>query len=901
MKKEIPKNYDPQTVEDRIYETWEKSGYFNPDKCLADGITDEKKPYFSLALPPPNVTGTLHIGHAEVLAIEDILARFHRMRGERTLWVPGTDHAAIATQEKVERILYKEEGKTRHDLGRKDFLKRVEKFAQESHDTIINQSKKIGSSLDWSREAYTLDEKRNLAVKTAFKKMFDDGIIYRGHRIVNWDPILQTTVSDDEVERKEETTCFYYLQYGPFVIATARPETKFGDKYVVMHPEDERYKEFQHGQKIDLEWINGPITATVIKDKCIDMEFGSGVMTITPWHDATDFDIAERFNLEKEPIIDLQGNLLPIAGEFQGMNILEARKKIIEKLDKKGLVVKKEEDYVHEIAVNSRGGGIIEPQILEQWFVGVNREFVKNGQKTTLKKIMQEAVRSGQIEIIPKRFEKTYFHWIDNLRDWCISRQIWFGHQIPVWYRSKESGNGKEIYCGINPPEEKGWTQDPDTLDTWFSSGLWTFSVLGWPEKTKDFKDYHPLSVMETGYDILFFWVARMILMAGYLLDGDQGEKNIPFKKVYLHGLVRDENGRKMSKSLGNVIDPLDILKKYGTDALRLSLVMGSSAGNDLKLNEDKISGFKKFANKLWNVSRYIITATDDGKQMPIQKNNLTLADHWILREFYNLINGVTNDLENFALAGAGEKLVDFTWNKLADWYLEISKFEKNQEKRIILNLILRDLLKLWHPFMPFVTEHIWSEILEEKSLLLVSSWPKAENSDKEEEADANKANFELIMEMIKTIRVLRTENKIAPEKKVNIIIDIKGQKEIGTMKMRTLVESQKDIIINLRTGIKSLVIQEEEEVAPQGLSQVVPRSGVVLYLSMDEAVDKEKEKIKYQKEAILTRQYIENLEKKLTNKEFLAKAPEKIVFQQKELLEKARIKLKQVEEKLNN
>ena len=890
MGKEIPKNYDPQSVEDQIYETWEKSGYFNPDKCLADGIADEKKPYFSIVLPPPNVTGTLHIGHAEGLAIEDTFVRFHRMLGEPTLWLPGTDHAAIATQEKVERILFKEENKTRHDLGREEFLKRVEKFAKDSHDIIINQSKKIGSSLDWSREAYTFDEKRNIAVRTAFKKMFDDGIIFRGHRIVNWDPALQTTVSDDELERKEETTCFYYLQYGPFVIATARPETKFGDKYVVMHPDDERYANYTHGQKIDLEWINGPITATVIKDKCIDREFGTGVMTITPWHDATDFDIAERFNLEKEPIIDLRGNLLPIAGEFQGMNILEARKKIIEKLEKKGLVVKKEEDYVHEIAINSRGGGIIEPQILEQWFVSVNKEFTQNGQKTTLKKIMQEAVRSGRVEIIPKRFEKVYFHWIDNLRDWCISRQIWFGHQIPVWYRSKESGSEKEVYCGINPPEGEGWTQDPDTLDTWFSSGLWTFSTLGWPdEKAEDFKKYHPISVMETGYDILFFWVARMILMAGYLL-GDE----IPFQKVYLHGLVRNEKGIKMSKSLGNIIDPLDISKKYGTDALRLALTMGSSPGSDLKLNEEKIGGFKKFANKLWNISRYIIVSSDGLQEGNIKENQLTLADQWIIQKFSFLVKEVTQDLKNLKLAQAGDKLVDFTWNELADWYLEISKFEKTSEKPKILNLILKDLLKLWHPFMPFVTECIWTQILQETKLLLVEKWPNEEKW-KMELVDDQSKKFQLIKEIIQAIRVVRTENKIAPDKKVKVILDIKNQAQYLGADTQELIKSHETLIKSLKTGVCELAISLKGEIPAEALAKNVFGTGINLYLPLAGLVDREKEQAKYEKEAKMTEKYIADLEAKLSNQEFIAKAPEKVVALQKELLDKAKIKLEQI------
>ncbi|MGB2791642.1 MAG: valine--tRNA ligase, partial [Candidatus Moraniibacteriota bacterium] len=667
MKAEIPKTYEPKDHEDTIYLTWEESGLFNTDTCIEKGIITPDAPPFSIVLPPPNVTGTLHLGHAAMLAIEDIMVRYHRMRGDRTLWIPGTDHAAIATQEKVERTIWNEEQKTRHDFGREIFLDRVKKFAQDSHDTIVNQCKKMGASLDWSREAYTLDEARNRAVNEAFRRMFEDGIIYRGPRIVNWDPKFQTTVSDDEVERREEKVPLYYLQYGPFVISTARPETKFGDKYVVVHPDDERYRDYAHGQTIEnIEWINGKITATVIKDEAIDMEFGTGAMTITPWHDATDFDIATRHNLDKEQIIGYDGKLLDIAGEdFQGLDITQARKKIVEKLQEKNLVVKTDEDYLHNITVNSRGGGIIEPQIKEQWFVDVNKEFEREGKSTSLKSLMQHAVRSGNVTIIPERFEKTYFHWIDNLRDWCISRQIWFGHRIPVWYR------GKDVYCGINAPEGAEWEQDPDTLDTWFSSGLWTFSTLGWgsnEEKWQREKVYHPTSVLETGYDILFFWVARMILMSEYLL----GEA--PFKTAYLHGLVRDEQGRKMSKSIGNVIDPLEMTAKYGTDAVRLALVIGSTPGNDIRLGEEKIATFRNFTNKLWNIGRYILQQpekTDTSKA-------LSDADHWILSRLNETVREVTHLVESYQFSLAGETLRDFTWNDFADWYVEVHKVEGN-------------------------------------------------------------------------------------------------------------------------------------------------------------------------------------------------------------------------------
>ncbi len=614
MPESFEPRYDHTSEEEKIYGLWEKSGYFNPDKCTKDGVAKKDAEPFSIVLPPPNVTGNLHMGHAAMLVIEDILVRIARMQGKRTVWIPGTDHAAIATQSKVESELYKKEKKTRYDLGREEFLSRVEEFAQKSRDTIVHQIKRMGASVDWSREAYTLDDKRSEAVRTAFKTMYDAGLIYRGARIVHWDPNLQTTVSDDEIEWIEEKTPLYYLQYGPFEIATARPETKFGDKYVVMHPADTRYKKYKEGQQINLEWINGPITATIIKDEAIDMAFGTGVMTITPWHDAADFDIAERHKLDKEQIIDEQGLLLPIAGEFAGMHIKKARPLIVEKLQAKGLVVKVDEHYVHHVATNSRGGGVIEPQIKEQWFVDVNKKFSRGGETMSLKDLMRRPIERGEIKIIPERFEKIYFHWIDNLRDWCISRQIWFGHRIPVWYHEPRcvprKGHEKDVVrCPQIVIAEKKpacefcdaqFVQDPDTLDTWFSSGLWTFSTLGWPETTNDLKTYHPTNVLETGYDILFFWVARMILMSEYLL----GEA--PFRTVYLHGLVRDEQGRKMSKSIGNVIDPLDMIEKYGADATRLSLVIGAAPGNDIKLSEDKVRGYRNFATKIWNAARFI-------------------------------------------------------------------------------------------------------------------------------------------------------------------------------------------------------------------------------------------------------------------------------------------------------
>ena len=722
MNQELPKQYSPKEHEDAIYKKWEQSGYFNPDAMVESGLTDKDAPPFSIVLPPPNVTGTLHIGHAVMLALEDTLVRFWRMKGYRTLWLPGTDHAAIATQSRVEKDLYEQEKKTRHDLGRDEFINRVEAFAQQSHDTIVNQVKKMGASVDWSREAYTLDEQRSKVVRHAFKKMYDAELIYQADRIVNWDPKMNTTISDDEIEWVEEKTPLYYLKFGPFTIATARPETKFADKYVVMHPNDKRYAQYKNNESFEVEWLGGTITATVIKDDCIDMEFGTGVMTITPWHDATDFDIATRHNLEPVQVIDESGVLLPIAGEFAGMNIQDARPKIVEHLQQKGLLEKIDESYTHRIATNSRGGGVIEPQIKKQWWVNVNKPFtiqnssipsIKSGESITLKELMTRVVKNGDVNIVPDRFEKNYFYWIDNLRDWNISRQLWYGHRIPVWYK------GNEVYCAEEPPQEQGWEQDPDTLDTWFSSGMWTFSTLGWPQQTQDFQTYHPTHTLETGYDILFFWVARMILMSGYLVE------SLPFKNVYLHGLVRDEKGRKMSKSLGNIVDPLDLIDEYGADATRLALLGGNAAGGDITVSDDKIKGYKHYINKVWNITRFVLMQTND----LTTAESVEMLDHdkKLLAELDEIVEQTTRNIELYRFHLALEKLYQYTWHRFADVILEESKqILQNQEQKTsrqhTLLAILKKLLVAHHPFMPFVTEVLWGYVAPDEHLLLAQT-----------------------------------------------------------------------------------------------------------------------------------------------------------------------------------
>lgn len=732
----LPKVYEPGQYESDIYALWEKSGAFV-------AVADSSKPHFSISMPPPNETGTLSIGHALFLTLQDIMARHARQQGKDVLWLPGTDHAALAVNAIIEKKL-SEEGTDKHSIGREEFLKRTKDFVASSRGTMLGQMRAMGASCDWSRLRYTLDDALNRCVNEVFIKMYNDGLIYRGHRIVNWDPNLETTVSDDEVVYKQEKTTFYTFKYGPFHISTARPETKFGDKYVVMHPDDKRYAKYKHGDTFEAEWINGPVVATVIKDSAVDPSFGTGVMTITPWHDHTDFDIAERHGLDKEQIIDFHGRLLPIAGEFTGMPILVARPKIVEKLRRKGLVVKENGGYEHNVAINDRGKGIIEPQIKLQWFVDVNKQVVHwKGKQRSLKEVMQAVINDDDIRIVPKRFEKIYFHWIDNLRDWCISRQIWWGHRIPVWYRTHADGQ-TETYAGLTPPiddESEGWhewEQDPDTLDTWFSSALWTWSTLIDPElaldydlslddllrMSPDFQAYHPTTVMETGWDILFFWVARMILSTTYATG------QVPFKTVYLHGLIRAEDGKKMSKSRPeSIIDPLDVIPKYGTDALRMALIMGVTPGNDQNWGWGKIEANRNFCNKLWNIARYIEGKVGDdyAQRTPTP---ISVADHWLLITLQQTAKKTSSDITGFRFAEAYESLYHFVWDDFADWYIEASKADPNVP---LLAYALEAVLKLAHPFAPFVTETIWQTLSwEDNQLLVTGLWPNIPSANRQ-------------------------------------------------------------------------------------------------------------------------------------------------------------------------
>ena len=706
------KPYDPKETEDRIYKIWEESGFFNPDVCIEKGVTDKDAKPFSIVMPPPNANGRLHAGHALFVTLEDIMTRYHRMKGERTLWVPGADHAGFETQIVYERKLEKE-GRSRFDMKPTDLYKEIYDFTIANKKFMENDVRRLGASCDWSREKFTLDPEIVKTVQQTFDKMFKDGLVYRGDRIVNWCAKHQTSLSEVETEFEERTEPFYYMQYGPFVISTSRPETKFGDKYVVMNPKDKRYEEYKEGQKIDLEWINGPITATIIKDESVDMEFGTGVMTITPWHDQVDFEIAERHNLDKEQIIDWKGKLLSIAGPFEGIHISKARPMIIEKLKEKGLLVKVDEGYKHNVKTCFKCNTIIEPQIKDQWFVKMR----------PLADRALDAVNSGKIKFYPENYEKIFRYWMTNTIDWNISRQIVWGIPIPakicnICKKGYSDLKDELVECECGGELHK----DTDTFDTWFSSGQWTLLSLGYPD-TKDLDIYHPTDVMETGRDLIFKWIPRMVIFALYLRD------EVAFKNVYLHGLVNDEKGEKMSKSKGNVVNPIDLIDTFGSDALRIALVVGNTPGMDLALSRDRIKGYKNFANKLWNITRFVMSSIQSDN---FKKSELNESDKKIMDEFDIIIKDITLDMENFRFYMAGEKIYHYIWDNFASVIIEESKpillgNDENDKtsRQTLLIEILEKSIKILHPFMPFVTEEIWNLMpIDNKKLLIVERWP---------------------------------------------------------------------------------------------------------------------------------------------------------------------------------
>jgi valyl-tRNA synthetase len=699
---ELSPQYNAKEVEEKIYKLWEKSGFFNPDNLPKT----HKKP-FTIIMPPTNANGNLHAGHALVMTIEDIMTRYKRMRGYKALWLPGLDHAGFETQVVYEKKLEKE-GRSRFKMAPEELYKEIWDFTEESKSNIKSQVKKIGSSCDWSREKFTLDADIVKIVYNTFEKLYKDNLIYKGKKIINWCPKHQTSLSDLETADIERVDKFYYLKYGPFTIATARPETKFGDKYVVMHPKDKRYKDYKDGQKIDLEWINGPITATVIKDDVIDMDFGTGVMTITPWHDAVDFGIAERHNLEKEQIIDFYGKLLPIAGEFAGMKITEARPLIIEKLKSKGLVDKIEENYKHIVKTCYKCGTTIEPQIKEQWFLKMK----------PLAEPAIKAIETNKVKFIPGHYKKIALYWLKNIIDWNISRQIVWGIPIPA----KNCESCGETVIDIedkisNCPKCKGiLKKETDTFDTWFSSGQWPYAVLGYP-KNKDFKTFFPTDVMETGGDLIFFWVSRMIMFSIY------NTKDVPFKNVYMHGLVLDAKGQKMSKSKGNVINPLDLIEKYGTDALRIGLVVGNTPGTSLPLDENKIKGYRNFATKIWNASRFVLMNLETYN--PNTKIQLNAKDKKIIKDFQKITKEITKEMDEFKFYVASEKIYHYFWHTFCDKIIE--DYKNKTVGQYVLITILSESLKILHPFMPFITEEIYQQlpIKNKKECVMIEDWPK--------------------------------------------------------------------------------------------------------------------------------------------------------------------------------
>ena len=874
----LPKVYEPDQYEKAIYDLWEKTGVFTAHP-------ERKAERFSISMPPPNETGTLSLGHALFLTLQDIMARHARQQGKDVLWLPGTDHAALPVNAIIEKKLA-EEGTDKHAIGREEFLRRTRAFVGDSRETMLGQMRAMGASCDWSRLRYTLDDTLSRCVNETFMKMYEAGIIYRGHRIVNWDPNLETTIADDELEHESETTTFYTFQYGPFQIGTARPETKFGDKYVVMHPDDKRYAQYKHGDTFKAEWINGPVTATVIKDESVDPSFGTGVMTITPWHDHVDFDIAERHKLDKEQIIDFHGKLLSIAGEFAGLHIEEARGKVVEKLRSKGLVVKEDATYVHNVAINSRGKGKIEPQIKLQWFVDVNKPSVEwKGKKRSLKEVMRAVIDDADIGIMPKRFEKVYFHWIDNLRDWCISRQIWWGHRIPVWYRTNAEDE-QQIHVGVTPPEGKQsegwheWEQDPDTLDTWFSSALWTWSTLidqdmaknselslaELLKKSPDYQAYHPTTVLETGWDILFFWVARMILATTFVT----GE--VPFKQVYLHGMIKAEDGKKMSKSRPeSIVDPLVVIPKYGTDALRMALVMGSSAGNDMNWGWGKIEATRNFCNKLWNIARYIEGVTPEGQGTAVgSPKPASMADHWMLSKLQHTTDRMAANLAKYQFAEAYGALYRFVWDDFADWYVEASKIAPNTP---LLNFGLQTILVLAHPFAPFVTEAIWQTVhAGDESLLALTAWPKVPRGDTKQ----SKA-FEEIQTIVGEARQLATE------------LQLHGHK---------LYYHDVPFITANAALVKKLARLDDVVEVEAGKGLQLTKTSYAAWLDVDnDTVHQHTASLKEQLASLESQ--ATNLETRLANKAYVKQAPKAVVSQTKEQLQERRSQIAKIKDDL--
>ena len=887
-KQELPKAYDFKSTEQRIYAMWETGGFFKPHNDPNKPNFDPNVKPFVLTIPPPNVTGELHIGHAMFVSVEDLMVRYHRMKGFSTLWVPGTDHAGIATQLMVERDLLRTEEVTREELGREEFIKRTWDWKHKYGDMITNQVRRLGASCDWDRERFTLDEGLSRAVREAFVRLYEKGLIYRGPRLINWSPGLKTAVSDLEVEYSEEEAKLYYFKYmiKPetsevsqtsevyIPVATIRPETILGDTAVAVHPEDERFKKFI-GKTAIVPMLGREIP--VIADEYVSMEFGTGALKITPGHDPNDYAIAQRHNLPIISMLDKEAKVNENGGKYQGQDRFEARKQLWAEMKEAGLVIK-EEKYMTTIPRSQRGGEIVEPMISEQWFVKIE----------PLAEAGLAAVKDGRIKIVPERFEKTYYNWLENIKDWCISRQLWWGHRIPVWY----CPNHHMTVAREDPTEcatcgSKDIRQDDDVLDTWFSSGLWPFSTLGWPEETPDFKYFYPTSYMETGYDILFFWVARMI-MSGLEYTGQ-----VPFHTVYLHGLVRDEHGHKMSKTKGNVIDPLIVMDEFGTDALRFTLLVGSTPGNDTNVGLKKVEANRNFANKLWNAGRFVINAIDSQKEEHLELGEYTLADSWIWSRLQQLVRDVERQFQNFQYGQAGQQIYDFIWSDFADWYVEIAKQELNEggtraaRAADTLARVFDTSLRLLHPFTPFVTEEIWGHLhsaLRESPLnaicidwpdaLIVAKFPEPRNPEGWEESKV--ADFELIQDIVRSIRNLRAEKNVAPNKKIAASISAGGKID--------LLKDQARVIASLAGLDQSLfTIEPSLSEKPKDAAALVVGS-IEIYLPLAGMVDLTNEKARLEKELKEADSHIQRLET-LLGSDFANKAPAALIAKEREKL----------------
>ncbi len=870
MSKELAKTYDPKGIEDRLYQKWLDKKYFHAE-------VDHSKTPFTIVIPPPNITGQLHMGHALDNTMQDILIRFKRMQGYNALWQPGTDHASIATEVKIIEKL-KEQGIDKHDLGREKFLERAWDWKKEYGGRIISQLKKLGSSCDWDRERFTMDEGCNKAVTEVFCKMHEKGWIYKGSRIINWCPVCNTSISDAEVEYEEQAGHFWHIKY-PLIeedgsvstkefleFATTRPETMLGDTAVAVNPDDDRYKSII-GRKVLLPIVNREIP--IVADSYVDMEFGTGVVKITPAHDPNDFEVGKRHNLPVINIMNDDATINKNGGKFEGMDRYEARKAIVEELDKMGLLVRIE-DYSHNVGTHDRCKTTIEPLVKEQWFVKMD-ELIKPA---------VEAVKNGDIKLIPKRMEKTYFNWTDNIRDWCISRQLWWGHRIPAYY-CDECG---EVVVAKKMPEVcpkcgcTHFTQDPDTLDTWFSSALWPFSTLGWPEQTEDLKYFYPTDVLVTGYDIIFFWVIRMIF-SGYEQMGER-----PFKTVLFHGLVRDSQGRKMSKSLGNGIDPLEIIDQYGADALRLTLITGNAPGNDMRFYYEKVEANRNFANKVWNASRFIMMNME-GKEITVPAaSELEPVDKWILSKCNTLVKDVTENMENYDLGIAVQKVYDFIWDEFCDWYIEMVKPRlynsddaKSQNAALYtLKSVLIDALKLLHPYMPFITEEIFCTLQSEEESIMISRWPEYsedKNYPKEEK------DTEIIKEAVRGIRNIRTEMNVAPSKKATVYVVSEDEG------IRRTFEEGKLFFATLSYASEVLVQKDKTGIADDAVSVMI--AGAALYIPFAELVDIQAEIERLEKEEKRLAGEIARCEGMLKNEKFISKAPEAKVAEEKEKLAK--------------